>query len=823
MERETIFIDVILPLAVPNLYTYRIPFELNEFVCVGQRVVIPFGRSKLYTAIVKKIHNTPPKYTTKYIEFILDEQPIVTAIQLKLWDWISEHYMCHIGEVMLAALPSSLKLASETKVLINDRFEGDLSSLSDQEYLIKDALELRSVLSLGEIGEILDIKTVYPIVKRLIDKGVVVAEEELKESYRPKKEKYVELAAEYQNEDKIEALFDELKRAVKQQELFMLYLQMSNYFANKVAVKKTELLNKVSSSPAVLKGLYEKGILTEYALEIGRFKEYEGARNDTKELSDIQKSALSSVEKSFEEKDICLLHGVTGSGKTEVYVELINKHIANGEQVLYLLPEIALTTQMINRLRKYFGNKIGIYHSKFSPNERVEVWNAVLKNKLHKYDVLLGARSAVFLPFDNLGLIIVDEEHETSFKQYDPAPRYNARDTAYVLAKMHGAKVLLGSATPSIETMYSANEGKIGLVEMKKRFGNMQLPEILCADIGEHKKKKKMHGIFSEFLIKEMKEALERKEQIILFQNRRGYAPRWTCEVCGWVPMCTRCDVSLTYHKYTHKLNCHYCGYTISPPNKCDACGSSEIKMLGFGTEKIEEEISIHLSSDVKIQRMDLDTTRSKFAYQNIINDFENREIDILVGTQMVTKGLDFDNVSLVGVLNADDMLYYPDFRAFERAYQLMTQVSGRAGRKKHRGKVIIQTHTPEHWIIQKVMQNDYDGMYDQELYERKNYQYPPFYRLIRLTVRHKEKETTDAASAELAKMLQVKLGNRILGPEYPSVPRIKNVYNKMVTIKFERSASVAKVKAYLLDTLANLKQIDGYKSVRVKIDVDPL
>ena len=823
MERETIFIDVILPLSVPNLYTYRIPYELNGFVCLGQRVVIPFGRSKLYTAIVKKIHNTPPQYTTKYIEFILDEQPIVTAIQLKLWDWISEHYMCHIGEVMLAALPSSLKLASETKVLINDRFEGDLSTLSDQEYLIKDALELRSVLSLAEIGEILDIKTVYPIVKRLIDKGVVVAEEELKESYRPKKEKYVELAAEYQNEEKIEALFDELKRAVKQQELLMLYLQMSNYFANKVEVKKTELLNKASSSPAVLKGLYEKGVLTEYALEIGRFKEYEGARNDTKELSDIQKLALSSVEKSFEEKNICLLHGVTGSGKTEVYVELINKHIAKGEQVLYLLPEIALTTQMINRLRKYFGDKIGIYHSKFSPNERVEVWNAVLKNKLHKYDVLLGARSAVFLPFDNLGLIIVDEEHETSFKQHDPAPRYNARDTAYVLAKMHGAKVLLGSATPSIETMYSAKEGKIGLVEMKKRFGNVQLPEILCADIGEHKKKKIMHGIFSEFLITEMKDVLERKEQIILFQNRRGYAPRWTCEVCGWVPMCTRCDVSLTYHKYTHKLNCHYCGYTISPPNKCDACGSSEIKMLGFGTEKIEEEISIHLSSDVKIQRMDLDTTRSKFAYQNIINDFENREIDILVGTQMVTKGLDFDNVSLVGVLNADDMLYYPDFRAFERAYQLMTQVSGRAGRKKHRGKVIVQTHTPEHWIIQKVMQNDYDGMYDQELYERKNYQYPPFYRLIRLTVRHKEKEITDSASAELAKMLQIKLGNRILGPEYASIPRIKNVYNKIVTIKFERSASVAKVKGYLLNNLANLKQIDGYKSVRVKIDVDPI
>jgi len=823
MERITIFIDVILPLAVPNLYTYRVPFELNEFVRIGQRVVIPFGRSKLYTAIVKKVHYTPPKYTTKYIEFILDEYPIVTETQLKLWDWISEHYMCHIGEVMLAALPSSLKLASETKVLLNDRFSGELSSLNDQEYLIVDALELRSVLSLGEIGEILDIKTVYPIVKRLIDKGVVIAEEELKESYRPKKVKYVELTKEYQHEEKIEGLFDELKRAVKQQELLMLYLQLSNYFVNKVDVKKKELLEKASSSPAVLKGLYKKGILSEYALEIGRFKQYEGVRDGSKELSSPQKTALSSIEKVFEDKDICLLNGVTGSGKTEVYVELINKHIAKGQKVLYLLPEIALTTQMINRLRKYFGDKIGIYHSKFSPNERVEVWNAVLKNKLHKYDVLLGARSAVFLPFDNLGLIIVDEEHETSFKQHDPAPRYNARDTAYVLAKLHGAKVLLGSATPSVETMYSAKEGKIGLVEMKKRFGDIQLPEVLCADIGEHKKKKKMYGIFSEFLIKEMQNVLKRKEQIILFQNRRGYAPRWTCEVCGWVPMCTRCDVSLTYHKYTHKLNCHYCGYTISPPNQCEACGSSEIKMLGFGTEKIEEEIAIHLSSEVRIQRMDLDTTRSKFAYQNIINDFENRAIDILVGTQMVTKGLDFDNVSLVGVLNADDMLYYPDFRAFERAYQLMTQVSGRAGRKIHRGKVVIQTHTPDHWVIQKVMQNDYEGMYNQEIYERKNYQYPPFFRLIRLTVRHKEKDITDAASAELVKMLQVKLGNRTLGPEYTSVPRIKNVYNKLVTIKFERTASIPKVKAFLLENLTNLKQINGYKSVRVKIDVDPL
>ncbi len=823
MQRETYFIDVILPLAIPNLYTYRVPFELNDFIRVGQRVVVPFGKNKLHTAIVRNIHETAPGYTTKYLDYILDEFPIVTMRQLELWDWISEHYMCHLGEIMIAALPSSFKLASETKVLLNERYEGTFDHLTDQEYLIKDALELRSILTLQEIGEILDRKTVYPIVKRLIDKGIVVVEEEVKDVYRPKMEKYVLLSEAYANEDAIETVFDLLKRAQKQQDVFMGYLQLSDYFGNRQEVKKSDLLKKTNSSSAIIKSLYEKGILEEYQIEIGRLKKYEGERLEVKNLTEDQTRALTEIEDSFKEKNICLLHGVTGSGKTEVYVELIQKYIAQGKKCLYLLPEIALTTQIINRLRKYFGDKIGVYHSKFSANERVEIWNAVLMDKLRKYDVVLGARSAVFLPFKELGLIIVDEEHETSFKQYDPAPRYNARDTAMVLARSHGAQVLLGSATPSIETMYNANQGTIGLVEMKKRFGDLQLPEILCADIKEHKRKKKMHGIFSEMLINQMKECLENDEQIILFQNRRGYAPKWMCETCGWIPMCTRCDVSLTYHKYTHLLNCHYCGYTVKPPNRCTACGSTEIKMMGFGTEKIEEEITLHLSDKVKVQRMDLDTTRSKFAYQNIINDFENRDIDILVGTQMVTKGLDFDNVALVGILNADDMLFYPDFRAFERAYQLMAQVSGRAGRKKKRGKVIIQSHTPEHWIIQKVMENDYDGMYQQEVYERKNYQYPPFFRMIRLTVRHKEKDTVDAASAKLVQMLKDKLGNRVLGPEYPSIPRIKNVYNKLVTIKFERNASVKKVKAFLMDQLADMKQMKEFKSVWVKIDVDPM
>jgi primosomal protein N' (replication factor Y) len=825
MERKTLFVDAIVPLSVPNLYTYRVPYELNDFVQPGVRIIVPFGRNKLHTAVIRTVHENIPTYTTKLLDYILDDIPIVTEVQLRLWEWIATYYMCNIGDVMTAALPSSFKLASETKILLNENFQEDESTnLTDNEYIIKDALSLRGTLDLAEIAQIIDRKTVYPIVKRLIDKGVIVVEEEIKAVYRPKKEKYVTLNDSITAEAQLEGIFDGLKRAVKQQELLLQYLQLSNHFGNRVEVKKADLIEKSGLSSAIVKSLYDKNILNEYQVEIGRLKNYDGERQEIKQLTEDQNVALDQIQASFLEKPICLLHGITGSGKTEVYVELMNRYIAKGQTVLYLLPEIALTTQIITRLKKYYGDRIGVYHSKFSPHERVEIWNAVLNDKLHQYDVILGARSAVFLPFKKLGLIIVDEEHETSFKQHDPAPRYNARDTSVILARAFKSDVLLGSATPAIETMWNAKEGNFGLVEMKKRFGGVQLPEIQCADIAKAKRKKEMFGIFSAFLLETMKDALKKGEQIILFQNRRGYAPKWMCEDCGWIPMCTQCDVSLTYHKYTQLLSCHYCGYTLRPPSKCGACGSSDIKMVGFGTEKIEEELSVHLGKEVVIQRMDLDTTRSKHAYQNIISDFENRKIDILVGTQMVTKGLDFDNVSLVGVLNADDMLFYPDYRAFERAYQLMTQVSGRAGRNKKRGKVIIQTHTPDHWIIQKVMQNDYEGMYTQELYERSNFQYPPYYRIIRLTVRHRDKHVVDDASKEFTKALKVKLGNRVLGPEYGAIPRIKNVYNKQVTIKYERNASAKQVKEYILTKIAELRQVNSlYKSVRVKIDVDPV
>lgn len=821
-DRKTLFVDVIMPLALPKAYSYRVPFELNEFVLPGQRVVVPFGKSKLLTAIVKRVHDQIPGYQTKYIDFILDERPVVTEKQLELWDWMSSYYMANIGDVMTAALPSRLKLESETKVLLNEEIDFQGIKLQEYEVLIIDALQVRGVLDLKEIGEILDRKTVYPVIKRMLERNLIYVEEELKELYKPKVDKYITLDEGVKDETGLEKAFEKLSRSPKQQEVLVGFLKLSGYYELFSPVLKKDLLEATGASHGILNGLIEKSILKETEKEVGRVQLTDAEYRDGYPLSEGQERAYQEVLKSFEEKDVCLLHGVTGSGKTELFVKLIKEQIAQGNKVLYLLPEIALTTQIINRLKKYFGSKIAVYHSRFSPNERVEIWNDILNEKHNKYDVILGARSAVFLPFKKLGLIIVDEEHESSYKQHDPSPRYHARDTAMILARQFGAKVLLGTATPAIETMYHAEEGHFGYVSLAERFGGLQLPEIQCADLKKATAKNKMHGIFSKFLLDEIKDVLANGKQVILFQNRRGYAPRWVCEMCNHTPQCTRCDVSLNYHKYQHLLTCHYCGFSMKPPTRCSACGSTDLQMVGIGTEKIEEEIEIHLGSKVRVQRMDLDTTRSKYAYQNIIDDFENKQVDILVGTQMVTKGLDFDNVALVGILNADDMLFYPDFRAFERAYQLMSQVSGRAGRKGKRGKVIIQTYDPNHWIIQKVMYHDYEGMYKQELYERKNYQYPPFFRMVRLTVRHKDEKRVDVSSLKLTQKMQEKLGNRVLGPEYGSIKRIRNLYNKIITVKFERNASPAKVKEYISDCIAHFSMDDDFKSVRIKVDVDP-
>ena len=839
MSRKTYFVDVILPLAVPNLYTYRVPYELNDEIAIGKRVVVQFGKGKLYTALVRIIHENPPKqYVAKYLDSVLDNEPIVNPFQFELWDWMSSYYMCTIGEVMVAALPGALRLASETKVVVNPSFEMNSVELSDKEYLIMEALEVRNVLSLGDVAQIIEQQTVYLIIKSLIEKGAILIQEELKEKFKPKIESFVRITDFADEEENLKTIFSTLeKKAAKQLEVLIAYINLSKrYTKERQEVKKSAILQAVTGGEGAIAALVKKNIFEIYEKEVGRFsKNFEA--NKISSLNELQQEVFHSIQQQFgwetsnekaPDKDVVLLHGVTSSGKTEIYVKLIEEAISKGKQVLYLLPEIALTAQIINRLQKYFGDIVGVYHSKFNEHERVEIWNTVLKNNQvsssnsAQFKLIIGARSALFLPFSNLGLVIVDEEHDTSYKQYDPAPRYNARDAAIYLAHIHKTKTLLGSATPSLESYYNAQEGKYGFAELKQRFGGVQMPEILIADVKEATQKKMMKSHFSPLLLDTISVALEKKEQVILFQNRRGFAPQLECNTCAWVPQCINCDVSLTYHKASNQLRCHYCGYSVKPPSKCAACGDTDLKMKGFGTEKIEEELAIFYPN-AKLMRMDLDTTRSKFAHQHIIQDFEERNIDILVGTQMVTKGLDFDNVSVVGILNADSMLNFPDFRSFERSFHLMAQVSGRAGRKEKRGKVIIQTHNPEHSIIQEVIANDYIGMYTAQLLDRKNFDYPPFHRLIELTVIHKDQDLVNEAAKDLAAALRKHFGKRVLGPEYPIVSRIRNLYHKNILIKLEREASIVTAKKIITDLLTQFKASSNYKSVRMQVDVDPV
>jgi len=837
MSRTTLFVDVILPLSVPNLYTYRVPFDWNDTILVGQRVVVQFGKGKLYSALVRRIHEEPPKqYAAKYIESILDSSPIVNEKQFALWEWMCNYYMCTIGEVMVAALPGGLRLSSETKVILNTDYKLKLQEqeINDKEYLIIDALELREVLSLTDISEITEQKTVYPIIKSLIEKGIVLIQEELKEKFKPKIEIFISLLEELDDEEKLKSVFDVLeKKAGKQLDVLMAYIKLSERSSKeRKEVKRKDLLKLVEGAESAIKALVKKNIFQIYEHEVGRLSPFQN-EHKVADLNDVQLKTLNSIQEQFwntndKTKDVVLLHGVTSSGKTELYVKLIEEMLSQGKQVLYLLPEIALTTQIINRLKKYFGEAVGVYHSKFNENERVEIWNNVLKiesvEKIKKthHQLIIGARSSLFLPFNNLGLVIVDEEHDTSFKQYDPAPRYNARDAAIYLAHIHNAKTLLGSATPSVESYFNAQEGKYGFAEMKQRFGGIQMPEIIIADVKEASKKKMMKSHFAPLLLDHITLALKNKEQVILFQNRRGFAPQLECDTCAWVPQCNNCDVSLTYHKHIHQLRCHYCGFSAKPPDRCSACGDTNMKMKGFGTEKIEEELAIFFPT-ARIARMDLDTTRSKFAHQHIIQNFEDGNIDILVGTQMVTKGLDFDNVSMVGVLNADSMLNFPDFRSFERSYQLMAQVSGRAGRKNKRGTVIIQTQNPDHSIIQNVWANDYMTMYTNQLLDRKNFNYPPFYRLIEITLIHKELNLVNVAAKSMAESLKQHFSTRVLGPEFPLVSRIRNLYRKNILLKIERDASVVQTKKIVNELLVHFKNDKLYKSVKVQIDVDPM
>lgn len=812
------FIDAILPIPLKQTFTYSVNKDEAAFLKQGMRVAIPFGKSKVYTGIVYQVHDQPPVgYETKSIDHILDEKPIITTLQLKHWEWLAGYYMCSLGEVIKAALPSAFLLESETIIKLSSRNFQDEESLSDDEFVLYEALQHQSSLHINDARAILDRKNIVSIIQKLLDKNIIEVEETVYEQYVPKMKRYIKLAPKYTSEEKLRELLDSLTRAHKQREVLM-HLFMLNTKTKK-PISSTALQKKSEASAATLKALIDKGILEEYYVQQDRVAFSGETSSEIKTLNEAQIKAYEEIKTSFETNDTVLLHGVTSSGKTEIYVRLIEEVIASGKQVLYMLPEIALTTQLITRLQKYFGERISVYHSKFSVNERVEVWNNVLSEK-PKSRIIIGARSSLFLPFKNLGLIIVDEEHEPSFKQYSPAPRYNARDSAIVLANLHKAKLLMGSATPSLESYHNAKTGKFGLVTLKKRFGNVLMPHIELVDIKEKTRKKQMTGHFSDRLLEEMQEVLKNGEQVILFQNRRGFSPVVECTTCGISPQCPNCDVSLTFHQYKNQLRCHYCGYHMAMMKSCIACGSETLDTKGFGTEQIETELKT-LFPTSKVARMDQDTTKGKHVYSKLIEALENEEIDILVGTQMLAKGLDFRNISLVGVMNADNLLNFPDFRAHERSFQLLQQVSGRAGRTQKRGKVLIQTYNPYHQILKQVSVNDYEAMYKEQSEERYNYKYPPFYRTIKIVFKDKNLTRVQKASVWFGQALELQFKENILGPEPPPVGRIKNKYIMNILVKIPKNQSLEKTKKYIDNVQRSFNSIKEFSSVRVNVDVD--
>lgn len=751
---KTLFADIILPLAVRGRFTYMIPDELGDKIEPGVRVMVPFGGKNLYSGIVCKVHDVPPSFTkVKSVISVLDTIPLISDIQLQLWNWISEYYLCSEGEVMKAALPSE-------------------SSLSD---------------------------------------------------FRPRIESFIKLGEKY-SDDELNVILDKLKKAPKQQDLLSTYLRMTEYTtgAPVIPVGKSILLSEAHTSPSILDALTGKGILKNLPLAVSRISDSGNSREPVKKLSDAQAVAYESVQSQFADKDIVLLHGVTSSGKTEIYIHLIEEQLKKGKQVLYMLPEIALTTQIILRLKRHFGESTGVYHSRFSDAEKVEIWKKVAdSNKSTGYRLILGVRSSIFLPFSDLGLIIVDEEHDGSYKQHDPAPRYHARDSAIMLAALHKAKTILGSASPSIESYNNAVNGKYGLTELKERFGLIKLPEIVIANTREAYKRKLMVSHFTPELLNSMDVALGKGEQIILFQNRRGFSPYIECSECGWIPVCIQCAVNLTYHKAINKLVCHYCGYTTATPSKCGNCHSTAMATRGFGTEKIEDEIKIVFPS-ARVARMDQDTTRNKNSFNKLIRAFEERRIDILIGTQMISKGLDFENLTVVGVLNADNLLNYPDFRAHERSFQLMEQVSGRAGRRQKQGRVVIQTSDPANRIIRLVLRHDYLNMFKMQSEERRTFNYPPFCRMVKISIRHKDRAQLNYFSDLLGNDLKTIFGKRVLGPESPVISQVQLWYIKTILIKIEREKPPVKAKHLIVEAIDRIEKEKGASSLKISIDVDP-
>ncbi len=819
------FVDVIVPLPIAAQFIYSVPSGWEDRVQGGCRVVVPFGVKKYYTAIVTKVHETPPEaYETKEILEILDERPVLLKRQYDFWQWLADYYLCTLGDVYKAALPSGLKLESETLVVYNPDFEAD-GPLPKREQQVLDLLSANQEQCVIQLEKGSGLKNLLPVVKSLLEKGAIHVKEELKRSYKPRTETRIRLTETMRHEEALSFQMNVMNasRGQKQLAVLMKYIELSGYTDAHTPLKeisKKTLLEASGNSSSALNGLLKKQILETYEVEIGRLSGDEIETVPLNPLSSAQQQAFNRILTYFATKNVCLLHGVTASGKTEIYIHLIEQAIQAGKQVLYLLPEIALTTQITERLKRVFGNRLGIYHSKFPDAERVEIWQKQLSE--NDYDVILGVRSSVFLPFRRLGLVIVDEEHENTYKQQDPAPRYHARSAAIMLASMFGAKTLLGTATPSIESYYNALNGKYGLVQLTERHQQIQLPHIELVDIKELARKKRMTAQFSPLLLVKMREALDNKEQVILFQNRRGFAPMIECRTCGWVPRCKNCDVSLTYHKGLNQLTCHYCGYTCQVPKSCPACGGVELMNRGFGTEKIEDDVKA-IFPEARVARMDLDTTRTRTAYERIIADFQEGRTDILIGTQMVSKGLDFDKVSVVGILNADSMLNYPDFRSYERAFQLMAQVAGRAGRKNKQGLVILQTKSPDLPLIHEVMTNNYGQMYQEQLEERSLFKYPPFYRLIYVYLKHRKEEVLDQAADLMGQYLRKGLGARVLGPDKPPVSRIQTLYIKKIVIKIEQRDSMSKVREYLKDVQRSIMEDERFRSLTVYYDVDPM
>ncbi|HEX4958378.1 MAG TPA: primosomal protein N' [Lacibacter sp.] len=810
-----VYADVIIPLAVPRTYTWSMPERLQEQVQVGVRVEVEL-RKKRYAGVVKKIHNQKPDaFEPKGILNVLDVTPIIHEQQLQLWEWIANYYMCSEGEVMAAALPAHFKLSSETILLFNEEMGEDFTMLDHDEYLVAEALLIRKELKLPEVQQILDTSHVYPVVKCLIEKRICFVWEALKETYTAKKESFVLLNPLYDNEEKLSELLNNWSRAPKQMELLLSYL---HFMKTEGEVSKTALLKKSGASDAQLKGLIDKEILFIEKRAVDRLVNLPRNIQIDFELTPAQQTAFDEIKTAFTLKPVCLLHGVTGSGKTQLYIKLIEEAIKKGKQVLYLLPEIALTAQIIRRLQKHFGGYIGIYHSKFNQNERIEIWNKIKSGEMK---IVLGARSALFLPFVDLGLIVCDEEHDSSYKQQQPAPRYNARDAAVYYASVFKANVLLGSGTPSVETYYNTQSGKYNLVELNERYGAGELPSIEIVDTKPIFKQTKEKVIIAPALKEAIQQSLEQNKQVILFQNRRGHTPHHVCKVCGWIPHCRYCDVSLTYHKFKHKLQCHYCGTVYPVVSTCEACGSHDFMKLNFGTEKAEEYLQ-ELFPKAKIARMDYDTVSGKTAHDQLIQQFEQQRIDILVGTQMVVKGLDFEHVNLVGILDADSLLSFADFRVNERGFQLMEQVSGRAGRKDADGKVLIQVANTQHPVLQFVKAHDYKSFFAFEIAGRKQFAYPPFTRLIQITFKHKHREIVEAAAQSFAESLKPVFGNYITGPAEPVVNRVRNQYLMEMILKLPKDAALlARCREMIHTQEAAMHHHPSYKSVVMVVDVD--